>query len=66
MAGLKGIRCGKAVVSPQHANFIINEGNCATDVKRLIELVKYVVMLKYGIELEEEVVYIGDFDETYR
>lgn len=66
MAGLKGIRYGNAVVSPQHANFIINEGNCSTDVKRLIELVKYFVMLKFGIELEEEVVYIGDFDETYR
>lgn len=65
-AGLKGICCGKAVVSPQHANFIINEGNCAGDVRQLIELVKYVVMLKFGIELEEEVVYIGDFDETYR
>ncbi|MGN0812815.1 MAG: UDP-N-acetylmuramate dehydrogenase [Candidatus Coproplasma sp.] len=64
-AGLKGIRCGGAVVSTQHANFIINEGNCANDVKRLIELVKYFVMLKFGIELAEEVVYIGEFDETY-
>lgn len=65
-AGLKGIRCGNAVVSPQHANFIMSEGSSANDVKRLIELVKYVVMLKFGVELEEEVVYIGDFDETYR
>ncbi|MGN1104853.1 MAG: UDP-N-acetylmuramate dehydrogenase, partial [Candidatus Coproplasma sp.] len=64
-AGFKGVRCGGAVVSREHANFIINEGNCADDVKRLIELVKYVVLLKFGIELHEEVVYIGDFDETY-
>lgn len=65
-AGLKGIRCGSAVVSPQHANFIISEGTSANDVKQLIELVKYFVMLKFGVELEEEVVYIGDFNETYR
>lgn len=65
-AGLKGIRCGNAVVSCAHSNFIISEGNCANDVKKLIELVKYMVKLKFKVDLEEEVVYIGDFNETYR
>lgn len=65
-AGLKGIRYGSAVVSREHANFIISEGQSASDVKELISLVKYVVMLKFGVELDEEVVYIGDFNETYR
>ena len=65
-AGLKGIRCGSAFVSYEHANFIISEGGCAGDVKKLIDLVKYVVMLKFGVQLFEEVVYIGDFDGTYR
>lgn len=65
-AGLKGIRCGNAVVSAEHANFIISNGGSANDVKQLIALVKHVVMLKFGVELKEEVVYIGDFDETYR
>lgn len=60
-AGLKGIKCGSAYVSNIHANFIISDGNCASDVKELIELVKYVVKLKFGVQLSEEVVYIGDF-----
>ncbi len=65
-AGLKGIRCGTAVVSCRHANFIISEGGSAEDVKLLINLVKHFVKLKFGVELCEEVVYIGDFNETYR
>ncbi|MGN0807544.1 MAG: UDP-N-acetylmuramate dehydrogenase [Candidatus Coproplasma sp.] len=65
-AGLKGIRCGNAIVSFEHSNFIINEGDSSNDVKKLIELVKYMVKLKFKVGLEEEVVYIGDFNETYR
>ncbi|MGN0824034.1 MAG: UDP-N-acetylmuramate dehydrogenase [Candidatus Coproplasma sp.] len=60
-AGMKGIKCGSAVVSNTHANFILLKGNCASDVKELIELVKYVVKLKFGVQLIEEVVYIGEF-----
>jgi UDP-N-acetylmuramate dehydrogenase len=60
-AGLKGTTCGGAVVSEKHANFILNNGNKALDVFWLIKCVKHEVYKKFGILLEEEVVYIGDF-----
>ena len=59
--GLKGMRCGGAYVSQEHANFIINDGGNATDVYNLIGAVKKKVLELTGIMLEEEVVYIGDF-----
>ncbi|MDE6356035.1 MAG: UDP-N-acetylmuramate dehydrogenase [Clostridia bacterium] len=62
-AGLKGCRIGGAVVSESHANFIINEDATAADVYRLIQLVKERVYIKYGVKLEEEVVYIGEFND---
>ena len=62
-SGLKGLSVGKAKVSENHANFIINNGNSAQDVFNLIFLVKRKVYQKTGILLEEEVVYIGEFDD---
>ena len=59
--GLKGLTCGKAVVSQDHANFLINKGGRAADVYELINTVKKRVFEQTGIMLEEEVVYIGDF-----
>ena len=59
--GLKGLRCGGAYVSENHANFLINDGGRAFDVYNLIAEVKKRVFEKTGIMLEEEVVYIGDF-----
>lgn len=61
--GLKGQKLGAAQVSPYHANFIINYGNKADDVKRLIDFVKCRVFERFGILLSEEVVYIGDFND---
>lgn len=54
--GLKGIRQGGAIISPQHANFIVNE-NQATfqDILDLIELCKTRVRETFGIDLQEEV-----------
>ncbi len=63
-AGLKGVSIGSATVSEEHANFIINRGSCAEDVKKLISLVKRTVWEKFGVQLSEEVVYIGDFNGT--
>lgn len=63
-AGLKGIRIGGARVSTEHANFIINSGATAADVARLISLVKKIVREKCGVTLEEEVVYIGEFNDS--
>jgi UDP-N-acetylmuramate dehydrogenase len=60
-AGLKGLRCGKAVVSPQHANFIINEGGAtAADVRTLITIIQETVESKFGESLELEIELVGD------
>lgn len=61
--GLKGCRIGGAVVSEKHANFILNENATADEVYKLIQLVKERVYIKYGVKLEEEVVYIGEFND---
>jgi UDP-N-acetylenolpyruvoylglucosamine reductase len=58
-AGLKGVSFGGAIISPQHANFIVNVLNAtANDVKNLIQLAKGEVKRKFGIDLEEEIVYL--------
>ena len=47
---------GGAMISPKHANFIINRGNARPqDIFSLIRLIKQKVKKKYGIELKEEV-----------
>lgn len=53
--GLKGARCGGAFVSPQHANFILNEGDRSADVAALIDRVRAEVARKTGILLREEI-----------
>jgi len=54
--GLKGTRRGGAVVSPRHANFVVNEGGAsAADVLSLLELVHDRVLAETGVELELEV-----------
>jgi UDP-N-acetylenolpyruvoylglucosamine reductase len=59
--GLKGARVGGAAVSMEHGNFIVNEGNArARDVLELIALIKYYARAQRGIELEPEVVIIGE------
>ncbi len=59
--GLKGLSFGKARVSDAHANFIINEGGAtAGDVLNLISLIRDRVRRERGIELETEVVVVGD------
>ncbi len=55
-AGLKGKRIGNAMVSPRHANFIVNLGNAtAKDVQKLIADIKKKVKKTFGIELKEEI-----------
>lgn len=54
--GLKGTRHGGAVISPMHANFIMNDANASfDDVLHLIAAAKAAVFEKTGIPLEEEV-----------
>lgn len=53
--GLKGFTIGKASVSTKHANFIINNGNAkASDIKRIIDVIKSKAKLKYNITLRVE------------
>ena len=61
VCGLKGRCIGGAMVSPKHANFIVNTGNAsATDIEALILLVQDRVKKETGIELIQEVRIIGD------
>jgi UDP-N-acetylmuramate dehydrogenase len=61
-AGLKDTRIGGAVISPQHANFIVNVGGAtAQDVRALIELVRDKVYAQFKIMLELEVELVGDW-----
>ena len=54
--GLKGTRVGGAVVSPRHANFVVNEGGAsARDVLDLLELLRERVQRETGVDLELEV-----------
>lgn len=58
-AGLKGLRIGGALVSEEHANFIINDKNASVqDIKALIKLMKNAVFAQYGVSLEEEIEYL--------
>ncbi|RDV82905.1 UDP-N-acetylmuramate dehydrogenase [Ammonifex thiophilus] len=62
LAGGKGLRVGEAMVSPKHANFIVNLGRArATDVLCLIRQVQSLVEAKFGIKLEPEVKFLGSF-----
>lgn len=54
--GLKGTRIGGALVSPRHANFVVNDGGArARDVLDLLDLVRERVAREAGVELELEV-----------
>jgi UDP-N-acetylmuramate dehydrogenase len=59
-AGLKGLRVGGAYVSDVHANFIINDGTATSqDVLDLIKEIKSRIKAKFGADLTEEVILIG-------
>lgn len=62
--GLKGAIVGGAMVSPRHANFIVNNNNAtANDVIELVKKIKKTVKEKKGIELSLEVKLVG-FEEA--
>ena len=61
-AGLKGASRGDARVSPTHGNFIVNEGRAtAADIRALIDVCRMQVTERFGVRLQEEIVYVGDF-----
>lgn len=60
-AGLAGRQIGGAQISPQHTNFIVNHGGAtAADVEALIHLAHDAVLDDSGIDLELEVVVLGE------
>jgi UDP-N-acetylmuramate dehydrogenase len=62
-AGLKGSAVGGAHVSPTHVNFILNDGGAtARDIRALIERCRTQVREQFGVELREELVYLGSFE----
>jgi len=62
VAGLKGVRAGRARISERHANFIVNEGGArAEDVKALMDMAQRVVWERNGVWLEPEVRLIGSW-----
>ena len=57
--GAKELKKGGAQVYPGHANFILNCGGAtAEDIRALARTMKARVKRKFGIELEEEVIYL--------
>ena len=63
-SGLRGYSVGGAMVSEKHCGFVINKGNAtAEDVVSLMKHVTEVVQEKYGVTLEPEVKFLGEFDK---
>jgi UDP-N-acetylmuramate dehydrogenase len=63
--GLKGRRFGGAMVSPKHANFIVNTGDAsAADVRTLADDIRSMVRSERGIELRYEVEFVGDWGQV--
>lgn len=61
-AGLRGYRVGGAQVAEKHCGFVINRGAAsAQDVVRLMNDVKAKVKEQFGVELEPEVQFLGEF-----
>lgn len=60
--GLKGFQIGAAKIAEMHANFIVNVGDAKSeDIKNIIDHVKMEVSQQFGIELEEEIQYLGEW-----
>jgi UDP-N-acetylmuramate dehydrogenase len=60
-AGLKGTRIGDIMVSPKHANFLVNvEAATAADVERLVALIQQEVEKKFGVHLTPEFRTVGE------
>ena len=61
-AGLMGFSVGDAQVSEKHAGFVINRGNAsAAQIRQLIEEVQRIVLEDSGVQLEREVIFLGEF-----
>jgi len=60
VCGLKGTRVGDALLSPKHANMIVNVGEAkAADVLKLAEIIKQTVKERFEIDLKFEMELVG-------
>jgi UDP-N-acetylmuramate dehydrogenase len=60
LCGLKGHRIGGAVISPRHANFVENaDAATSADCVALMREARRRVAEEFGVELEQEVVFLG-------
>jgi UDP-N-acetylmuramate dehydrogenase len=63
--GCRGLRVGDALVYAKHANIIVNAGRAtAVEVLSLAEIMKARVREKFQVELEEEVMFLGERPKT--
>lgn len=63
-AGLKGLAVGGARVSEKHANFIVADKNAtSSDIAGLINRIKKEVKERIGVDLSEELEYIGTYND---
>lgn len=61
-AGAKQLQVGRAKVFEKHANIIVNTGGATSrEIRALADLMKERVKEKFQIELEEEVIQVGEF-----
>ncbi len=61
-AGLMGFRVGGASVSTKHAGFVVNDNHAtAKEIRELMEQVQQKVEQEFGVTLEPEVRFIGEF-----
>ncbi len=59
--GLKGQKLGGAQISDKHANFVVNVGGAkASDVLGLMDQARQAVREKFGVELQNEVLIVGE------
>ncbi len=60
--GAKELRVGGAAVFPEHANIIVNTGTASSqDIRKLADILKEKVKKRFQIELEEEIISLGEF-----
>ncbi len=61
-AGLRGFRIGDAQISEKHCGFVVNIGNAtAEDVREVMDEATRRVKEHFSVELEPEVIFLGDF-----
>ena len=62
-AGLKGYEVDGVRVSSKHANFFIaSKGSKSSSLRKLVSHVKDIVDSKFGVSLEKEIIFVGNFE----